>query len=81
MQKEGTDTQSFGHMTTFFECFVCSLRHGAQVRKHVCRQSLQFVAVKIEPPVGQEADTRSDSHPFSHKRMRARSKRRRGRGF
>ncbi len=50
----------FGHMTTFSECFVCSLRHGGQARKHVCRQSLQIVALKAEFPVGEEIDTRSD---------------------
>jgi hypothetical protein len=35
----GTDTQPLGHMTTCFECFVCSLRHVAQAGKCVCWQS------------------------------------------
>ncbi len=32
-------------------------RHGGQARKHVCRQSLQFVALKAKFPVGEERHT------------------------
>jgi hypothetical protein len=42
--------------------YVCLLQ-GAQVGKHVCRQSRQGVALKVELPVGEEGDTRSASHP------------------
>jgi hypothetical protein len=51
------------------------LLQGAQVGKHVCRQSRQGVVVKEEHPVGEEGDTRSASHPSTSaqpNRMRVR---------
>jgi hypothetical protein len=58
------------------------LLQGAQVGKHVCRQSRQGVVVKEEHPVGEEGDTRSASHPSTSaqpNRMRVRSSKRRER--
>jgi hypothetical protein len=57
----GTDTQPLGHMTTCFEYFGCGLLQGKV--EHVDRQSRQAVGVEVELPVGEEGDTRSDSHP------------------
>jgi hypothetical protein len=57
---------------------VCLLQRG-QAGKHVCRQRRQGIVGKVEEPVGEEGDTRSDSHPSTPaqpNRMRVRSSKR-----
>ena len=58
--------------------YVC-LRQGVQADKRVIRQCRQGVVVKLEAPVGEEGDTRSDAHPSTpaqHECMRLSSSKR-----